>query len=162
MSLPLVSGIAMLVATIAALADLRNRRIPNWLTVSSLTLGVFVNVWQTGFGGAVTGLSGAALGLAILLPLYFLRAMGAGDVKLLAALGAIVGPLELVSIAVYSALVGGVVAAVMLAARGRLSLALDEMFVQHALPSRSGMTAPYAVAIASGVYLAVLAPHLVI
>jgi prepilin peptidase CpaA len=159
MTISLVLGLAAAIATAAALMDLHTRRIPNWLTASTVCLGVAVNVWLAGIAGGVSALGGAALGLAILLPFYVLRAMGAGDVKLLAALGALVGPMALVSVAAYGALVGGVIAAVMLARRGRLAFALNEMIVQQQLPSKSGQTAPYGVAIASGVYLAMLLPR---
>jgi prepilin peptidase CpaA len=159
MSILLVLALAAVSATVAAFVDLRSRRIPNWLTAGTFCLGVLVNVWSDGVTGGLNALGGAAVGLAVLLPFYAIRSVGAGDVKLLAALGALVGPPLLVSVAVYGALVGGVMAAVMLAARGRLALALGEMFVQQKLPSRSGITAPYAVAIASGVYLALLLPR---
>jgi prepilin peptidase CpaA len=103
-------------------------------------------------------LTGAVLGLAILLPLYAIRAMGAGDVKLLAALGAVLGPQILVSVAVYGALAGGVISAVILARSGRLLSVLGEMFIEHRPPTRGGATAPYGVAIASGMYLTLVLP----
>lgn len=158
MSMSIALGLAVGLATVGALLDIRTRRIPNWLTASALGLGVLVNAWQAGVTGGLTALTGAALGFAILLPFYLMHTMGAGDVKLLAGVGALVGPQVLVSVVVYGALVGGLIAAVMLANRGRLMLALNEMLVERTLPSRSGMTAPYGVAIASGVYLSVFLP----
>jgi prepilin peptidase CpaA len=154
-------GLAVCLATAAAITDFRTRRIPNWLTGGALALGVLLNVWQAGPMGILVALGGAALGFAILLPFYLMHTIGAGDVKLLAGLGALVGPQVLISVAVYGAVVGGVIAAVMLANRGRLMLALNELLVQRTLPSRSGMTAPYGVAIASGVYLSLVLPGLI-
>src|SRR5439155_24771042 len=98
----------------------------------------------------------AALGFVLLIPFYAMRAMGAGDVKLLAALGAILGPQILLTAAAGGALVGGLMSLIILARRGRLSLAIHQLFIMHTMPTPSGAKAPYAVAIASGVYLAVL------
>jgi prepilin peptidase CpaA len=156
----LVPLLAAAVAGVAACADLRWRRIPNWLTLGTALLGLVLNVALAGLPGGLTALLGLALGLALLLPFYMLRAVGAGDVKLLAALGAVLGPQTLVSVALYGAIVGGLMSAVILLGRGRLMLALNELVVQRTLPSLSGATAPYAVAIASGVYLAMLFPLL--
>src|SRR5919206_2942519 len=152
----LVPLLAAAVAGVAAWTDLRWRRIPNWLTLGTAILGLAVNVALAGGPGALTALLGLGLGLALLLPFYVLRAVGAGDVKLLAALGAVLGPQALVSVALYGAVVGGLMSAVILLGRGRLTLTLNELVVQRGLPSRSGATAPYAVAIASGVYLSML------
>jgi prepilin peptidase CpaA len=154
----LVPLLAAAVAGVAAWTDLRWRRIPNWLTLGTAILGLAVNVALAGGPGALTALLGLGLGLALLLPFYVLRAVGAGDVKLLAALGAVLGPQALVSVALYGAVVGGVMSAVILLGRGRLMLTLNELVVQRTLPSLSGATAPYAVAIASGVYLSMLLP----
>ena len=154
----LVQGCALSAASVAAVIDVWSRRIPNWLTFGTLVLGVLINVWLHGFGGALTAIAGAGLGAALLLPFYLIRAMGAGDVKLLAALGALLGPSALISVAVYGALVGGAMSLVILLARGRLLLDIGEVFVLRHLPALSGATAPYGVAIAGGVYLSVLLP----
>lgn len=146
------------VASLAAVLDLRSRRIPNWLVLLACGAGVAVNVWRLGLAGLLVALSGAALGLLLLLPFYVLRAIGAGDVKLLAGLGALVGPHALVSVAIYAAVAGGVISAVMLARRRRLGLTLREIGARPLHLSRSGATAPYGVAIASGVYLSMMLP----
>jgi prepilin peptidase CpaA len=148
-------------ASLAALLDVRSRRIPNWLTASALMSGVVLNIWLLGPSGALGSLAGAALGLVLLLPFYAQRAIGAGDIKLLAGLGALVGPHLLVSVAVYGALVGGAMSVLILLMRGRLFIALHELFVQHRPPTPSGVKAPYGVAIASGVYLALLLPSVI-
>jgi prepilin peptidase CpaA len=151
----IVVGVAALVATGAALHDLKWRRIPNWLTGAALLSGLIVNVWLTGAGGLVTALTGAALGLVLLLPFYAARGVGAGDVKLLAAIGALVGPQTLLWVALFGAVVGGVMSIVMLAMRGRLGPTLQQLALRRR-PSASGLKAPYGLAIASGVYLTVL------
>jgi prepilin peptidase CpaA len=148
----------MTAASVAAVIDVFSRRIPNWVTFAGFVAGVVINTWLGGASGALLALAGAALGAAILLPFYVIRAMGAGDVKLLAAVGALLGPHVLVSVAVYGALVGGAMSVVVLLARRRLSVALREMLIQRRAPTRSGATAPYGVAIASGVYLSLILP----
>jgi prepilin peptidase CpaA len=157
----LPSFAAAAAASLAALLDLRSRRIPNWLTASALLCGVLLNVWLLGPSGLVGALAGAALGLVLLLPFYAQRAIGAGDVKLLAALGALVGPHVLVSVAVYGALVGGAMSMLILLLRGRLFIALHELLIEHRPPTLSGAKAPYGVAIAAGVYLALLLPSVI-
>jgi prepilin peptidase CpaA len=90
-----------------------------------------------------------------------IRTVGAGDVKLLGALGALVGPQALVSIAIYGALVGGAISVVMLVSRGRLQASMYEIMTRPTRLTRSGATAPYGVAIASGVYLSMLLPSVI-
>ena len=152
------SAIATAAASLAAIVDVRSRRIPNWLTASLALGGVVFNVWRSGPSGIGLALAGAALGLAVLLPFYAVRAIGAGDVKLLAGLGAILGPQVLVSVAIYAALAGGLISAVMLADSGRLLSVVREMLIEHRPPTRGGATAPYGVAIASGMYLTLILP----
>ena len=148
--------LALLTASIGLLTDLRTRRIPNWLTASALIGGLVVNLLVGGPPGVLSALEGAGLGFVLLIPFYAIRAMGAGDVKLLAALGALLGPQTLLVAAAAGALVGGLMSLIILARRGRLSLAVHQMFVMHTAPTPSGAKAPYAVAIATGVYVAVL------
>jgi prepilin peptidase CpaA len=154
----LVQGCAVAAASAAACVDVLSHRIPNWITFGAFGLGVVINVWLSGPSGALFALAGALLGVAMLLPLYVIRAMGAGDVKLLAAVGALLGPQLLVSVAVYAAIAGGVMSVVILLRRHRLFIALNEMLVLRRPPTRSGATAPYGIAIASGVYLSLLLP----
>lgn len=153
----LVQGCAVSAASVAALIDVWSRRIPNWVTFGTLLGGVLINVWLYGFGGAVTALAGAGLGLALLLPFYVMRAIGAGDVKLLAAIGALIGPNLLISVAVYGAVVGGAMSVFILARRRLLLRTLGDMLSGDVQP-RSGATAPYGVAIASGMYLSLFLP----
>ena len=105
---------------IAVEADLRERRIPNVLVLVLLCAGIVLNVFGPANGdagmfarfpgalGAGAAMLGALVGLALFLPLYLLRAMGAGDVKLMAALGSFVGPVDALSLALCILLMGGV------------------------------------------------------
>lgn len=87
---PVVLGLALALAAGAGYADWRNRRIPNWLTVPGLLVGIAVNGMSGGWNGMKTSLLGAGLGLLLLLPFVLLRSLGAGDWKLAGALGAFV------------------------------------------------------------------------
>lgn len=96
----------------AAVIDWKSYRIPNWLTVSGMAFGLIYNtvaapIWYQGLLGALAGL---AVGLIVLLPVYVLRVLGAGDVKLMAMVGAIVGLSDILNAVLYSLIVGGVAA----------------------------------------------------
>jgi len=94
----------------AAVYDFRFRRIPNWLNLSGVILGLGLNTLLFAGHGLVAASLGTLLPLALYIPLYLLRAMGAGDVKLMAAAGAIAGPQNWIRILICTALAGGVIA----------------------------------------------------
>jgi len=99
--------------------DLRFRRIPNWLSVTGVLLGVSLNSLLSGWHGLWQALFGLAIAMAIYFPLYLLRGMGAGDVKLMAGVGAIAGPVAWLGIFLVTALLGGVVSLVLIAWKKR-------------------------------------------
>ena len=101
---------AVLTAICAGVLDWRYRRIPNWLTVSGLVAGIGVNTALFGWAGMKAALLGAALGLGLLLPFVLLRSLGAGDWKLAGALGACLGPRQLITVLMGTVLVAGVMA----------------------------------------------------
>jgi prepilin peptidase CpaA len=107
---PVVLGLAVALAVAAGVTDWRSRRIPNWLTVPGLLLGVAANTAANGVSGLKTSLLGAGLGLLLLLPFVFLRSLGAGDWKLAGALGAFVGPGVLLDLLMGSIFVAGIMA----------------------------------------------------
>jgi prepilin peptidase CpaA len=115
-------------ALAACFLDLRTRRIPNLLTVPFGIAGVLFQIQAAGLAGAASGLAGAATGLALFFPLFALGGMGAGDVKLMAALGAWLGPAGAAWTAIYAALAGGVMAVVVALARGYLRTALENIW----------------------------------
>ena len=94
----------------ATVTDLRCRRIPNALTFTGALLGLIYSVVAYGGAGALSSLEGWALGLALWLPFYALGGMGAGDVKLLACVGAWMGPAGVVRVAIYASIAGGALA----------------------------------------------------
>jgi prepilin peptidase CpaA len=102
--------LALLVA--AAASDLRSYRIPNRLTGAGLLAGVVLAAWhaQSPLQGALYALAGAAVGLCALLPLYMLRMLGAGDVKLMAMTGAFLGTYDTLYALVFVLATGGAVA----------------------------------------------------
>jgi prepilin peptidase CpaA len=115
----LAAGLAAATAT-----DLRSRRIPNELTAVMAASGLGLSV--TGVSGVSTAasLAGLVLGLLLMLPGYWLGATGAGDVKLMAAVGAIVGPPLVLSAFVCTSLAGGVLAVIVAVRRKRLGATL--------------------------------------
>jgi prepilin peptidase CpaA len=107
---PVVLGLTVLLALAAGWSDWRSRRIPNWLTVSGIVIGMAVNFGFGGVSGLKNALLGAGLGLLLLLPFVFIRSLGAGDWKLAGALGAFVGPGILADLLMGSIFVAGVMA----------------------------------------------------
>jgi prepilin peptidase CpaA len=112
--------LATLVAIPAGGMDWRTRRIPNWLTVPALLVGVVANSVAGGWAGAKSSLLGVGLGLAVLLPFVLLRSLGAGDWKLAGSLGAFVGPGRLVDLLLGSVFVAGVMAVALVIYKGRV------------------------------------------
>lgn len=100
--------IAVLVTAIYT--DLRASRIPNWLTFAAMGFGLAVHTYSAGIQGALFSLAGLGLVFGPFFVLYVLGSIGAGDVKLMAAVGSIVGPYGAVSAAVLSVIVGGLYA----------------------------------------------------
>src|ERR1041384_1527471 len=109
----------------AAIVDIRFRRIPNWLTLAGVLLGLAIN-FAIGppEGGILFALEGFAPASGVSLRLYVLRAMGAGDVKLMAAVGALVGWERWFGVFFITAIVGGAMAIILVASRGRLKRTL--------------------------------------
>jgi prepilin peptidase CpaA len=130
---PIIVGGMELLALTAAWTDLRSRRIPNWLTVPGVVVGVAVNVLLAGFTGLKASLLGLGLGLALLLPFVLLRSLGAGDWKLAGALGAFTGPRLLADLLVTSVFVAGVMALALVIYKGRLRQTLRN--IEHILIS---------------------------
>lgn len=153
---------------VAASTDIVNRRIPNWLVGSGLVVSLFVQIFLLGVrNGGAAWLLGAATGFAVLLPFYLLRGMAAGDVKLMAMVGAWVGAGAVFDIALATFLIGGIWSALVVVGRGRVRQLLGNLgFIAvsmstsvrtrstvapaHAASVRSVGSIPYGVAIAAG------------
>src|SRR5438552_6001968 len=94
----------------ACVWDVRTRRIPNALTLGAAAAGIVFQVMDAGWSGLAHGLAGWALGVALFFPFFALRGMGAGDVKLLGAFGAWLGPARILYVAMAAALIGAAIA----------------------------------------------------
>lgn len=119
---------ALATGLIACATDIARRRIPNLLTFGSALTGVLWHGWAGGFLGAGWALAGWAAGLAVLMPLYLLRSLGAGDVKLLGAFGAWLGPMGAVLSGLYGTVAGGVLALAVALATGYLGTAYRNLY----------------------------------
>ncbi len=155
------------VSGLAAMTDLARARIPNLLTIPALGAGIAYHASSTGLQGALSATAGAAVGMGLLLWMFWLGAMGGGDVKLLAALGAWLGVRDILSLGLLSILVGGALAVVLLASKGRikdfarrmqefvLSLVVREL-ERHAPRIDRKHKMPFGVAIAGATFWQVL------
>ena len=112
------------VAVTAGIWDLRTRRIPNWLVLTGLLLGFLLNGFLFYGQGLLGAAAGFGLALLIYFPMYLLHGMGAGDVKLMAALGAIAGWRLWLGLFILSGVLGGVLAVVLILAKGRFRTTL--------------------------------------
>lgn len=165
----------LLLACLLGLAlgyDLAARRIPNWLVLAGLMAGVGYSLFASsamgngapslGAPGVVKSLLGALTGIAIMLPLYLLRAMGAGDAKLMAAVGAFLGPMQVAGAALLTFVAGGILSLLAALWSGSLARALGNLRLMGTV-ALSGRAAgislrdvattgrlPYAIAITSG------------
>jgi prepilin peptidase CpaA len=156
---------------VAAFTDLRSRRIPNWLVVSSLLGALGTAAVTHGVSGVGKSLAGAALGGTILGVFYLLGGMGMGDVKLCAAVGAWLGPGQLFMAVVVMGVAGGVMALLYAAWGGFLKQTLQgagelvfgmgkrglRAHPQLTLDRPGARSIPYAPAIAIGTIFSFLA-----
>lgn len=109
-----LTGVA-LAATVAGAIwfDLRERRLPNALTVGALVVALALRA-SGGLDAVGSGLAGAAIGFALALPFFLVGGLGGGDVKLLTAMGAFLGPHRIWFALLVMALVGGVMALIVM------------------------------------------------
>ena len=156
--------VLLLLLVIAAGIDMQQHRIPNVLSLGGVVLGIALQGWTTGFSGIIAGLGCAAVGFGIFLPFYLAHGTGAGDVKLMAAAGAFLGPHNALLATGLSLAVGGVMAIIILLVRGGLPSLLKRYWASFKcfvhtgkivyLPSAAhevaAMKFPYAAAIGIG------------
>ena len=110
----LLISIAFLLGCAACFDDLRRRAIANWITVAGLTAGLVYHTADRGLAGLGWSAGGAVIGFAVFLIFYCLGGMGAGDLKLSAAFGALLGPSGILLAALLAAPIGAIMAAVCL------------------------------------------------
>jgi prepilin peptidase CpaA len=119
----------LLVGAIACVFDLRTRRIPNALTFGAAVVALGFHLWVGGLPALGASLGGLAVGLAIFFPIFALGGIGAGDVKLLACMGAWLGPMAALWTAMYAAMAGGVMALVVVLVRGYVRQAFRNVWL---------------------------------
>ncbi len=150
-------------------SDLTRRKIPNSVTISAAVIGFICNIYFSGVNGLLHAGEGFALGFGLLILPFLLSGMGAGDVKAMAALGALIGPSAVFQTFLYMALIGGVISMVYylavynvrekaragLVALGAFVASRDVRCLVPATPAKKHKI-PYAPAMALG-YLAYLA-----
>jgi prepilin peptidase CpaA len=113
-------ALAIAIVGMAACAwDVRTQRIPNVLTLSAAVAAIVFHAATAGWSGAGVSVSGWLVGTLLFFPLFAVRGMGAGDVKLLAAFGAWLGPRDVVYVAVATAIIGALFALGLVMARKR-------------------------------------------
>ena len=122
-------AIALLLALWAGWLDLRFRRIPNWLTVSGFVLGLATNGILWGWAGIKGGLEGAGIAIGVLIVPVILRGIGAGDLKLMIALGACLGPWKFLNVLLASILIAGAMAVVEIVRKRRVKQTFSNLAV---------------------------------
>ena len=136
-------SLSLLLSAAAAFSDLRRQRIPNHLTVSAAVAGVFLMLYTYGPSGLLYWGAGLLLPVLLFGPLFRFRMAGAGDIKLLCALGSLNGPAICLRLIVKSVLLGGL-GALLLAAKRRILVERLMAFFSYVRESRaSGTPRPY-------------------
>lgn len=111
--------IAVVTAFVAAFYDIRWRRIPNWLVLTALVVGLGACTWLGGLNGLLRGAGGFGIALLLYFPLYLARGMGAGDVKLMAAMGVCLGAKNWLILALMAACISSAAGLVIATSKGR-------------------------------------------
>lgn len=162
---------ALTVAGIGGVTDVASRRIPNKLTYLGMLTGIAGRFALDGWHGLGSAIAGGLVGGGAFLIFFLLHAMGAGDVKLITAVGCFVGPSAAIEIVLASAIAGGILAIFFALWQGRLRTVLHnagDLIKFHAavgaevhptlnLSNPQSVRLPYGIAIAAGVLYSVLA-----
>lgn len=159
---PYLDTLLLLLVAAAAINDLSSRRIPNRLLLGGVAGALVLHAVSPDPGQALLAcLGGAVTGLLVFMPFYLVRGMAAGDVKMMATVGAFTGSAAALQIAVVAWCAGGLMALAIIIYRGRLVLALENLWRiarqvvlrLPAAPQGGGQSAgsmPYGLAIAAG------------
>ena len=124
----LYQSVALGVAITAVASDVTTRRIPNPLTFSAALVALMAHAYAAGWTGAGMSLAGWLVGVAFFFPVFALGGMGAGDQKMLGALGAWLGPAAAAWVALYSGVAGGVMAVFVAVFSGYLTKAFTNVW----------------------------------
>ena len=166
---PAIVAALLILAALAAVWDLRTRRIPNWLVLTGLIAGFGLNGFLFGLSGLATAGLGMLTAFGIYLVLYLLHAMGAGDVKFMAAVGSLTG-VKVWFYIFFASVIFGAIAGVCLAlSKGRLTRTFGNVGyivseIAHLRPphvrredldvkSEKALRMPHGAAIAAGIFV---------
>jgi prepilin peptidase CpaA len=165
MSSPLFIVIAALLVPLAVIItyyDVRYRRIPNAFVLATLASGLVVNTIYGGFYGTLASLGGCAVAFFLMFVLHIFGAMGAGDVKLFAAVGSLIGAQLVLPTFLVVILTGGALALLLMLQRGAVRTTMQRVLQilvgllpgwempRFAVPADRRQTIPYGVAITFG------------
>lgn len=159
-----ISFVLIAVLTLASLLDIKIRRIPNYLSVILVVTCLFAYSLAYGMEGLLFSLKGMGVGFIILFVPYLLGGMGAGDVKLMAGVGAALGPGQVLWALLFTSLFGGVFALVVIFAGDTLKKTVQNFYtstwlmlsgagistIKTGLEHKKKTKIPYGVVIASG------------
>ena len=152
----------ILILIISVITDVRHRKIFNLVTLPAILLAFIYHSFVSGLEGFLTSGEGFLVGLGLLIVPFLLGGIGAGDVKLLAAVGAWKGTIFIFYTGIYAGLIGGLIAIFLLLKRRELSYTVKQMLISAVvLKSTNGsllikdempraLSLPYAVPIALG------------
>ena len=157
----------LVILTAAAIYDLKYRKIPNILTLSTIVAGMVCHSWFSGLEGLLFSLGGTFLGMGLLIAFYLMGKMGAGDVKLMGAVGSILGPAGVFNAFLFTAIVGGIYAIIILLMRGGFTDAMNRLWQAMKLTfltrsptapdeNKTGPVLCYGIAIAIGTSLSMV------
>jgi prepilin peptidase CpaA len=168
---PAIIAVLLVLAALAAIWDLRTRRIPNWLVLAGLIAGFGLNGFLYGLAGLATAGLGMLVGFGVYFVLYLLHAMGAGDVKFMAAVGSLVGWREWFQIFLAAIIIGAVAGVILALSKGRLRRTFGNVGfiiseIAHFRPphvrredldvkSEKALRMPHGAAIAAGIFVIV-------
>jgi prepilin peptidase CpaA len=173
MSLPdLILAVTLAFIAACWLTDVRTRSIPNILSGAAFVAGVIMNLLLSGRWGLVSSLAGAVIGVGVLLGPFALGGIGGGDVKMMGAVGALLGPLSVLHALAVGLMLGGIVMILHLVGLGRLreklastaSMLTGAWSAKSLVPLRlsdedaAAVTLPYSVPLGLGT-VAVLLPR---
>lgn len=163
MSLPIINIFLLtILAVLIAYHDMRYRRIPNAFVLTTVISGVVINAISGGLPGALASLKGCALAFVLMFMLHIFGAMGAGDVKLFAAIGSVIGASLVLPTFLVVILTGGVLAVCSMIRAGAVRITMHRVLQifaglmpgwempRFAVPADRRYTIPYGVAIMLG------------
>jgi prepilin peptidase CpaA len=157
---PALQVLILVVVAIAVVTDVRRRRIYNVLTFPAMALGIVLNTVLNGGAGLLLSVAGLLLGAAIFFIPVAAGGRGAGDLKLLAAVGALGGPIFVIWCAIFTSMIGGVFALAVLLARRRLFSIISgwaiDLYTLQTPRMTSNIRLPYAIPIALGAVAALI------